>query len=99
MRSTLRIGFWVLTPLLALGAGPTKASLSPGTVIAQINGKPITLGEFEGQRAEKLFQAQNAYYQAERKVLDEFIGQALLAQQAQREHLSVDQLPAQHVTS
>jgi protein-disulfide isomerase len=97
MKSTWRVGFWLLTPLLAAAAGPSRASLSPSTVIAQINGQPITLGQFESQRAEKLFQAQHAYYQAERKVLDEFIGQALLEQQAQREHLSVEELLARHV--
>jgi protein-disulfide isomerase len=100
MRFPRLLGLWAVTPLLALAATPARpTSLSPGTVIAQINGQPITLGEFESQRAEKLFQAQHAYYQAERKVLDEFIGQALLAQQAQREHCSVDELLARHVNA
>jgi protein-disulfide isomerase len=53
----------------------------------------------ETKRAEKLFQAQNLYYQAERKVLDEFIGQSLLEQQAQREHCRVEELLERHVKS
>ena len=91
----------MLTPLLAAFAGTNAPGLSsnPNTVIAEIDGKKLTLGEFEGKRAERLFQAQNAYYQAERKVLDEFIGQSLLEQQAQRENVSVAELLDRHVKS
>ena len=101
MRSTLSAGFFVLVPLLTAfaGANTPNVNSNPSTVVAEINGKPITLGEFEGQRAERLFQAQNAYYQAERKVLDDFIGQSLLEQQAQQEHLRVEELLNRHVKS
>jgi protein-disulfide isomerase len=98
----LRVGLWALLPGLAMaGSGPSPAppSSSPSPVVAEINGRKITRGEFEAQRAEKLLQAQNTYYQAERKVLEEFIGQALLEQQAQREHCSVEELLARHVQS
>ena len=99
IRSTLTAGLCFLVPLLPAFAGASNPNLnsSPSTVIAEVNGKKITLGEFEGKRADKLFQAQNAYYQAERKVLDEFIGQFLLEQQAQRENISVDELLNRHV--
>src|SRR3954447_19694931 len=99
MRSTLNVGLCFLIPLLAAFAGTNNPNLSssPSTVIAEVNGKKITLGEFEGKRADKLFQAQNNYYQAERKVLDEFIGQLLLEQQAQRENISVEELLERHV--
>jgi len=99
MRSTLSVGLCFLIPLLAAFAGTNNPHLScsPSTVIAEVNGKKITFGEFEGKRADKLFQAQNSYYQAERKVLDEFIGQSLLEQQAQRENISVEELLERHV--
>jgi protein-disulfide isomerase len=67
-------------------------NLSAGAVIAEIDGKKITAREFEGKRNDKLFQARNAYYQTERKVLDDFIGEYLLEQQAQRENLTVEKL-------
>jgi protein-disulfide isomerase len=101
IRSTLTVGVCFLIPLLTTFAGtnnPNSIS-SPNTVIAEVNGKKITLGEFEGRHADKLFQAQNTYYQAERKVLDEFIGQSLLEQQAQRENVSVEELLNRHVKS
>ena len=101
MRSTLSIGLCLLIPLLTTFAGTNNpnANSSPSAVVAEINGKKITLGELEVQRAEKLFQAQNAYYQAERKVLDEFISQSLLEQQAQRENISMEELLERHVKS
>ncbi len=77
----------------------TNINPDPGTVVAQINGTKITLGEFEQKRAASLFQARNTYYQAERKALDDFIDDYLLQQQAQREGISVAELLKRHVDS
>ncbi|MBV8865180.1 MAG: hypothetical protein JO210_07235 [Acidobacteriaceae bacterium] len=52
----------------------------PKTILAQIDGTTITLGEFEQKRAENLFQAKNNHYQAERKALDEFIDDYLCSE-------------------
>jgi protein-disulfide isomerase len=101
-RSTVSIGVCFLAPVMVAFAGTTSRSTvssGPNTVIAEINGTKITLADLEEKRAEKLFQAQNMYYQAERKVLDDYIGQYLLEQQAQREGISVDALLERHVKS
>jgi protein-disulfide isomerase len=66
-------------------------------VLAEINGAKVSLADFEAKHPTALFQARNAFYQAERKALDDFIDEYLLERQAQREHLTVAQLLDQHV--
>jgi protein-disulfide isomerase len=66
-------------------------------VVAEIDGTKVTLGELEQKRADNLFQARNGYYQAERKVLEDYINDYVLAKQAKKEGVTVDQLLEQHV--
>ena len=84
-------------PVTAATSGNTE--LSPSSVIAEVNGKKITWGEFQQSRADKLFQAQNTYYQAEHKVLDEYLQQYLLRQEAEKEGVTVEQLLERHAYS
>jgi len=86
--------------LLAFSAtSGANATLSPETVIATVDGKKITFGEFDQKRADNLFQARDTFYQQERKVLDTYIDDSLLKQQAQKEGVTVDQLLDQQVKS
>lgn len=69
------------------------------SVAVEIDGTKLTLGDFEQKQAANLFQARNAFYQAERKALDDYINQYVVEQQAKKENLTVDQLFEKHVTS
>ncbi len=93
--------FALSDPALVNGAsGPTdKPGAGPNTVIATVGGTNLTLSDFEEKSAGSLFQANNTYYQAERKALDQVIDDYLLQQAARRENLSLEQLLEKHVTS
>jgi protein-disulfide isomerase len=66
-------------------------------VVLEVLGKKMTLGDFEKERPTGLFQARNSFYQAQRKALDEFVDEYVLAQQAKKENLSVEKLLDLHV--
>lgn len=82
-------------------AAPAASNDSPGpeTVIADVNGAKITLGQFEQERAHNLFQARDGYYNLEKKILDDYIDNMVLEQEAKKEGLTVDQLLDKHVRS
>ena len=67
--------------------------------IAEINGKIVHLSDLERDFPQPLFQARSAYYDSERKVLDQDVHQYLLKQRAEKENLTVDQLIEKHVNS
>jgi hypothetical protein len=79
------------------------AADSPATgndqAIAEINGKMVHLSDLERDFPTLLFQARSAYYESERKVLDQYVDQYLLKQRAEKENLTVDQLLEKHVNS
>jgi protein-disulfide isomerase len=70
-----------------------------GSVIAEVDGARITLGDFEAKRPEALFQAKNAYYEAEKKAIDGFIDDYLLQRQAEKENVTVEELLKRHVNN
>jgi protein-disulfide isomerase len=65
--------------------------------VAQIAGKKLTAADFENKEAGDLLQARYQMYQSERKVLDKYIDDELLKQQAEKAGLTVDQLLDQKV--
>jgi len=73
------------------------AQLSSRIVLVEIDGAKLSLADFESKHPTTLFQARNAFYQAERKALDNFIDDYLLERQAERQHVTVAQLLDQHV--
>jgi protein-disulfide isomerase len=87
--------------LVSVAAAADSTAVKPerATVIAEIDGRPITLGEFEEKRSDSLFQAKTSLYQAELRALDEFIDDYLLKAAAKRENVSVEQLLQKHVDS
>src|ERR1700751_3674071 len=101
----IRLVTTVFIAMLSLGLPafsatvPDDTTLAPDTVIAIVNGTKITYGEFENKRAHNLFQPRDAFYQQERKVLDTYIEDSLLNQQAQKEGITVDQLLDRRVRS
>ena len=100
IRSFLAMSACSLTLCVAaFSAGKGTDSPSPQTVVAEVNGTKVTLGELEQKRADNLFQAENNYYMAKRTVLLDFIDEMLLRKQAEKEGLTVDQLIDKHVKS
>lgn len=85
----------------SLGAAADNTDVKPerAVIIAEIDGTPITLGEFEEKRGDFLFQAKSSLYQAEHRALDDFIDDSLLKKAAQRENVTVEQLLQKHVNS
>jgi protein-disulfide isomerase len=101
MSTTTKILPFALLCAAFLGLAPADANNdappSSHIVLAEINGTKLSLADFEAKHPTALFQARNAFYQAERKALDNFIDEYLLEREAQREHLSVAQLLDQHI--
>jgi len=84
----------------ALICGSAFAQTTGGhedSTVVEIDGHPITLSDLERQRPSALFQAQNAFYEAERKAVDQFVDEYLLIQAAQKEGVSVAELLQRHV--
>lgn len=67
--------------------------------VAEIDGAKITLAQFEQKHPAALFQARNAFYEAEKKAIDDYIEEYLLERAAQKEHLTIADLLEKHVNS
>jgi len=61
-------------------------------VVAEVNGDKLTAADLEQQEGSKLLQSRYAYYEVQRKALDDLIDQHLLEIQARKQNLTVDQL-------
>jgi protein-disulfide isomerase len=68
-------------------------------VVAEVNGDKLTAADLEQQEASKLLQSRYAYYEIQRKALDELIDQHLLEIEARKQHLTVDQLMDREVNA
>ena len=92
---------FIVLSIVSLSALNAQDVTSPNrsAVLAEVNGKTVTVGELEQKRADTLFQARRTYYQAELKALDDLIDEQLLEGRAQREHLTVEQLLDRHVNT
>jgi len=84
---------------LLLGTVNLKAQLSVNgqQVVAEVGGQKLTSGDLERQEGGKLLQARYQYYLNQRKALDDLIDSQLLANEAAKKHLTVDQLLEQEV--
>jgi protein-disulfide isomerase len=88
-QSLIRIGLGAA--LLWTGTGRILAQ-DDQTVVAEVGGEKVTLGELEQKESAKLLTAHYQYYQAQSKALDDLIDKKLLEQKAKSENLTVDQL-------
>ena len=84
--------------LLAFDDTSTAPSSNNGVVL-EVDGTKLTLADLEQKHPFGLFQARNAFYQAETRALDEFATEYLLEQQAQKEHVTVEELLERHANS
>lgn len=85
--------------VLSLAASSSDAPLDSNSVVLEIDGTKVTLSDFDRQRPTALFQARNAFYEAEKKAVDQYIDDYLLERQAKKENLTVTQLLDRHVNS
>lgn len=95
----LGITFLAVPFLVSAADPPSNVCATPGNAVLEVNGTKLTLTDLEQKNPSLLYSAQNAYYEAERKAVDGFVGQYLLEQQAKAEGLTVDQLLDKHVKS
>jgi len=89
----------IFVSIVSAGALQAQSSptSSPSTVVAEVNGLTVTLGEFEKERADALYPARRTYYEAERKLLEQVIDERLIEIQARKENLTPEQLLDKHV--
>lgn len=66
-------------------------------VVAEVGGVRLTLGTLEQQRTNALFQAENNFYEAEKKIVVDLVDDYLLSQEAKKEGVTVQQLMKKHV--
>src|SRR5579875_1719497 len=78
--------------LLAVSHLHAQTNSDPATVVAKVAGSSLTLADLQRKEGGKLLQAEYQYYLNERKALDELIDDQLLAQEAQRRNVTLDQL-------
>ena len=91
--------FFGAISIYAAEADLDGAASNPSTVVAQVDGVKVTIADFEQKHPAGLFQALTAYYQTERRAVDDYINEYLLDRQAKKENVTVDQLIERHVNS
>jgi len=84
--------------LFAFDDTSTAPSSNNGAVL-EVDGTKLSIADMEQKHPFGLFQARNAFYQAETKALNEFATEYLLEQEAQKEHVTVEELLERHANS
>ena len=82
--------------LFAADDAGSMPSSRNSTVVLDVDGDKLTFGDVERKHYGAVFQANNAFYQAERKAIDDFIGDYVVERQAKREGLTVEKLLEKH---
>jgi protein-disulfide isomerase len=80
---------------LCLSAGTNlwgQSNQDPKGVVAKVSGQNLTLADLQKSQGGKLLQAEFQYYLNERKALEDLIDSQLLADEAHRRNISLDQL-------
>ncbi len=70
----------------------TKPSQGPGSVVAELDGAPITFEEMEERAARRLYPLRQEEYDARRGAIEEIVYERLLQAEAKRRGLSVEAL-------
>jgi protein-disulfide isomerase len=87
--------------LIALSCCLPAVAVDPAAnaVIVEIDGAKLTLGDLEIKNPAVMFQARNSFYEAQKKAVEDFVGDYLLERQAAKEHVTVAELLEKHVNS
>jgi predicted DsbA family dithiol-disulfide isomerase len=72
--------------------GANAVAQDDSSVVAEVGGVKVTMGDLEQEESAKLLSAHFQYYQVEMKALDDLIDKKLIEQKAKSEGLTVDQL-------
>jgi protein-disulfide isomerase len=83
----------------SFAAHAAETGANAGTTVLEIDGTKITLEDIESKHPSALFQARNALYEAQKKVVDEFVNEYLLERQAKKENVTVAELLQRHVNN
>ena len=83
---------FAFTASFLFAATGAAVAQSDQTVVAEVGGVKVTLGELEQEESAKLLAAHYQYYQAQSKALEDLVDKKLLEQKAKSENLTVDQL-------
>jgi protein-disulfide isomerase len=78
--------------LCAVPATLGQNDSDPTTVVARVSGGNLTLADLQKKEGGKLLQAEYQYYLNERKALEDLIDNKLLADEASRRNIPLDQL-------
>lgn len=91
----------VLSSTLLTAAYAVDANVAPASnsVVLMIDGVKLTQSDIEQKHGSNLFQARNSFYEAERKVLDQFVDEYLLDRAAKKENVTVDELIKRHTSN
>lgn len=91
--------FLKIIALITAVVCPLIGGSDKNTVVAEVDGAKITLAQFEQQHPAAFFQAQNTFYETQRKVIEEYFNEYLLDRESQKENLTVSQLLEKHVNA
>jgi protein-disulfide isomerase len=86
--NSLVMGLWLTAGTILYG----QAGEGSVQVVARVSGADLTLTDLQQDEGGKLLQAEYQYYLNERKALEELIDNRLLADEARRRSISLDQL-------
>jgi protein-disulfide isomerase len=78
--------------LMAAPYSHGQSASDPGVVVAKVSGSNLTMADLQRKEGGKLLQAEYQYYLNERKALEELIDNQLLADEARRRNISLDDL-------
>lgn len=74
------------------GAKAAQETAGTDTVVAEVGGKKLTLSELEQSMADRLFQARQQYYVAQKAALEQWIDDQVLEAEAKRQNITVKEL-------
>jgi len=80
---------------LCLGLAPVlqgQTETNSALIVARVSGENLTMADLQQDQGGKLLQAEYQFYLNQRKALEELIDNRLLADEARRRNISLDQL-------
>lgn len=94
MKMRAQCAGWMVLGVVVSAATALYGQSNPDLklVIAKVGGDNLTLADLQRQEGGKLLQAEYQYYLNERKALEELIDHQLLADEAKKQNISVEQL-------
>ena len=99
MKTSLVIIAGVFTLALSVFGAEVGPRPGEGVIMFEVDGKKVSMADIERKRPTAFFQARNSFHDAQKKVVEAFVDEYLLDEQAKKEGLTVAQLLEKHVNS